>query len=94
MINNYEVFYFSNIKGVLHGAILTHVDNFEIAGTPEFLKKVIDMVERELTVSKIEDDNFRFTGHDVKVVDDGIGVSMNNYTNRLQYVKNIRKVEN
>ena len=52
------------------------------------------MVGRELTVSKIEEDNFRFTGLDVKVVDDGIKILMEDYTKSLQDIKNIRKVEN
>ena len=39
-----EVFYYSNIEGVLHGAILTHVDDFYIAGTPDFVKRVIDHI--------------------------------------------------
>ena len=52
------------------------------------------MVGQELTISKIEEESFRFTGHDVKVVDDGIEVSMEDYTNSLQDFKNIRKVEN
>ena len=42
---------------------------------------------------KIEEDCFRFTGLDIKVVDDGIEVSMEDYTNSLQDVKNIRKVD-
>ena len=44
MINGDEAFYFSNIEGILHGAILMHVDDLEIAGTPDFIKKVIDIV--------------------------------------------------
>ena len=44
-------------------------------------------------VSKIEEDCFRFTGLDIKVVDDGIEVSMEDYTNSLQDVMYIRKVD-
>ena len=76
-----EAFYFSNVNGVLHGAILTHVDDFNIAGTPDFIKKVIDHVGRELTVSKIKEDCFRFTGLDIKVMDDRIEVLMEDYNN-------------
>ena len=49
-----EAFYFLNENGILHGAILTHVDDFNITGPPEFIRKVIDYVARELTVSKIK----------------------------------------
>ena len=45
-------------------------------------------------MSKIEEDCFRFTGLDIKVLDDGIEVSREDYTNSLQDVKNIRKVDN
>ena len=93
-IDGDEAFYFMNENGSLSGEILTHVDNFNVAGTPEFIEKVISHVERELTVSKIEEDTFRFTGLDVKVVDDGIEVSMEDYTQSLQDIKQIRKVEN
>ena len=55
-IHGDEAFYFSNVDGVLHGVILSHVDYSNIAGTPDYIKKVIDHVERELTVSKIEED--------------------------------------
>jgi len=92
-IHEDEAFYFTNVDGVLHGAILTHVDDFNIAGTPDFIKKVIGRVGRELTVSKIEEDCFIFTGLDIKVVDDGSEVSVEDYTNSLQDVKNMRKVE-
>ena len=70
------------------------MDDFNVAGTPEFIEKVISHVERELTVSKIEEDTFIFTGLDVKVVDDGIEISMEDYTQSLQDIKQIRKVEN
>ena len=52
------------------------MDDFYTAGTPEYVKRVIDHIGRELTVSKIEEDCFRFTGLDIKKVDNGIEVSM------------------
>ena len=55
---------------------------------------MIDGVGQEITVFKIEEDNFRFMGLDVKVVNDGMKISMEDYTNSLQDVKNIRKVQN
>ena len=92
-IHGDEAFYYSNVEGSLQGAILTHVDDFYIAGTPDFVKRVIDHIGRELTVSKIEEDCFRFTGLDIKKVDNGIKVSMEDYTNSLEDIKEIRKVE-
>ena len=43
------------------------------------MKQIIEHIGRELTVSKIEEDCFRFTGLYIKKVDDGIEVSMKDY---------------
>ena len=43
-INGDKAFYFSSVDGILHGVILTHVDDFKIAGTPKFIKRVLDVV--------------------------------------------------
>ena len=79
-IDGDEEFYYLNLDGNLHRAVITHVDNFNLAGTDEFIEKVISVVEEELMVSKVEEDVFRFTGLDVKVVTDGIDISMENYS--------------
>ena len=47
-----EAFYFPHEYGWLHGLIFTNVDNFNLAGTDNFIKKVLNQVEQELTVSK------------------------------------------
>ena len=73
------------------GAIITHVDDFTLAGTEAFIKEVLETVSRELTVSKIERDNFRYTGIDVKTVENGIEVEMKDYVDSLEEVKEIRK---
>ena len=80
-----------NLDGNLHGAVITHVDN--LAGTDEFVEKVISVVEEELTVSKVEEDVFRFTGLDVKVVTDGIEISMEDYSQSLKDITDTRKVD-
>ena len=56
-----EAFYFLNVDGQLQGAVITHVDDFNLAGIDEFVEKVINNVEQELTVSKIKKDIFCFT---------------------------------
>ena len=73
--------------------MITHVDDFNLPGTPDFVKKVISVVEEELTVSKIEEDIFRFTGLDVKAVTDGIEISMKDYSQSLRDITEIRKVD-
>ena len=46
-----------------------------------------------MTVSKIKEDVFRFTGLDIKVVEDGIEILMDDYTQSIKDIKEIRKVE-
>ena len=75
--------YYLNINGKLHGAVITHVNDFNLAGMKEFAKKVISVVKEELTVSKIEEDIFRFSGLDVKVVHNRIEISMEDYSRSL-----------
>ena len=93
MIDGDEAFYFMNTDGNLHGAVITHMNDFNLAGTDEFMKKVISVVEKELTVYKIEEDVFRFKGLDIKVVKDGIEILMEDYSRSLKDVTDIRKVE-
>ena len=69
------------------------MDDFKLAGTDEFLEEVISLVEEELNVSEIEKDLFCFTSLDIKVVDDGIEVSMDDYADSLKDIKEIRKTE-
>ena len=49
-----EAFYFLHEEGHLRGAVLTHVDNFNLASDDDFIKKFLHQVERELTVSKVK----------------------------------------
>ena len=49
------------------------------------------MVEKELTVSKMEEDKFRYTGLDVNVISDGIEISMEKYAKSLQNLTEIKK---
>ena len=88
-----EAFYFLHKNGQLQGAVLTHVDDFNLAGTDEFVAEVISKVEKQLTVSKVEKDKFWFTGLDVCTVGDGIQISMEDYVQSLEDVQNIRKAE-
>ena len=48
---------------------------------------------RELTVSKIEKDKFRYTGIDVSVVKDGIKVQTGDYMDSLKKIKEIQKAD-
>ena len=73
------------------GLILSHVDDFTIAGTREFVKRIVTGIQERFTVSKVEEDNFRFTGLDVKTKNGKIEISMEDYAESLQEIKEIRK---
>ena len=73
--------------------MLTHVDNFELVGTSGLMEKVLSVVEKELTVSKIEEDEFHYTGLDMKSVSDGIEISMEDYSKILKEIREIRKTD-
>ena len=75
------------------GVVITHMDNFTLAGTEYFIKEVLETVKRELTISKIERDNFRYTGMDISTVKDGIKREMVDYVDSLRDIKEIRKVD-
>ena len=88
-----EAFYYLHQDEELKGAVITHVDDFTLAGTAHFIKEVLEAVAKELTVSKIEKDSFRYTGIDVTTVDDGIEIEMEDYVASLEEVKEIRKAD-
>ena len=64
--------------------MITHVDDFTLAGTEDFIKEVLETVSREHTISKIERDSFRYTGIDVKTFEDGIEIEMEDYVASLK----------
>ena len=56
--------------------ISSHMDDFFLAGTDPFLREITKKIADKLEISKLEDDEFRFTGMDVKKKYDAIVVSM------------------
>ncbi len=75
------------------GLNLSHVDDFTIAGEDEFVKRIVKGIERKFTVSKIDEDEFRFTGLDVKTGNGKIEDSLEDYANLVEEIKEIRKVD-
>ena len=53
-----EAFHYKNEKEELKGMILLHVDDFLMAGDDDFLNETTEMFEKNLSVSKKEDDEF------------------------------------
>ena len=54
IIEGDEAFYYLHQDGELMGIVITHVDNFTIAGTEAFIKEVLETISKELTISKTE----------------------------------------
>ena len=88
-----EAFYYLHKDGKLVGAVITHMDDFTMAGTDEFIKETLEIRGKELSISKREEDDFRYTGIDVSTIDDGIQLEMKDYIDSLEEVKEIRKAE-
>ena len=76
-----EALYFKrDEEGRLEGMISTHVDDFNMAGTDNFLETITEKIKGTLDVSKVEDTKFQFTGIDVEKRNGSIKISMNDYT--------------
>merc|ERR1712002_1135235 len=88
-----EAVYYQHKNGKLEGMLLSHVDDFTIAGTKEFVQRIVAGIEENFTISKVEEDNFRFTGLDVKTKNGKIEVSMEDYAESIQKIKEIRKAK-
>ena len=88
-----EAFYYKNIGGDLKGMIITHVDDLQIAGNDFFIDSMLEKLSNTLTVSKVERSSFRFTGIDVKKTSDEIEISMKDYADSIEEIKEIRKVK-
>ena len=74
-------------NGDLEGMILTHVDDFNLAGKKRLVIKVTEEIEKALDVSTVESDCFRFIRIDVKKMTEGIEISMEDYAKSLKEVQ-------
>ena len=88
-----EAFYYLHQNGELKSPVITHVDDFTLAGTEKFVDRVLEVINKELNVSKVEKDNFRYTGIDVCTTDDGIEIWMEDYIESLEGIKEIRNAD-
>ena len=86
-----EAFYYKNIDGELIGMIITHVDDFQIAGTYSFIASILNRLESSLTISKVERDRYRFTGMDVSKLENCVELSMEDHAASIEEIKEIRK---
>jgi hypothetical protein len=49
-VNGDETFYFCYEKEDLKGMVLTHVDDFNIARTKEFIERIVKVLKKELFI--------------------------------------------
>ena len=83
LVGDEALYYKHNENGDLVGIVSTHVDDFSLAGSEEFLSTVTEEIRKTLDISKVENDKFRFTGIDVEHIDDRIEISMDDYAASL-----------
>merc|ERR1712002_697760 len=55
--------------------------------------RIVTGIKNKFTVSKVEEDNFRFTGLDVKTNNDQIEISMEDYADSITEIDEIRKAD-
>ena len=57
-----EVFYYRHDKnGDVDEMISSHLDDFILAGSDAFLEEITGKIAEKLEISKLEDNEFRFT---------------------------------
>ena len=79
--------FFSMIKdGELFGMTVLHVDDFLVAGKPEFLKLLTSKLKKRFTFGRTELTKFKFTGLNVEQKEDGI------YVDQIDYIQNIQAI--
>ena len=66
------------------GLNLSHVDDFTIAGEEEFVKRIMKGLLEKFTVSKVEENEFRFTRLDIRAEKGKIEVSMEDYAKSVE----------
>ena len=64
--------------------ISSHVDDFILAETGEFMEDIRRRVEEKLDITKLEDDMFRFNGIDVFKEEDRVIVDIQEYVWSLE----------
>ena len=90
------VFYQKNSKGEVSGIIGSHVDDFMIAGTDEWSKKMVEEIGNKFELGTVERDNFLYCGHRVIQDKDGnITMDQNEYASEVKelYISPQRKRE-
>ena len=74
-------------KGNIIGAAAVHIDDILYAGTPFFLKNVIQKLIDNYVVGSVESEQFTFTGWDLKQTQAGIELTQTSFAERIDLKK-------
>ena len=89
-IHSDEAFFTYNKNGKLHGLIVSHVDDWFVAGDEVFEKDVIAKLNKKFKFSKIQKDSFNYLGCKIEMKSDGgIELDQNEYTDALERIGNV-----
>ena len=78
------VFFWKNSNGDLRGYCATHVDDFILSGTAEFLEMFINGIKKRFTVSSEMDTFFKYVGIEIMQLEDYISLTQVSYINDLE----------
>ena len=81
-----DAFFTMNRNGKLYGMTVLHVDDFLVAGSPEFLSRLSTQLEKRFTFGRTEFTKFKFTGLNIEQTADGI------YVDQVDYIRNIQPI--
>ena len=85
-ISGDDAFFTMSKKGELFGMTVLHVDDFLVAGRPEFLSMISLKLKKRFTFGKTEYSKFKFTGLNIDQQEEGI------YVDQIDYIQNIQPI--
>ena len=89
-IHSDEAFFTYNKNGKLHGLIVSHVDDWFVAGDKVFEKDVIEKLNKKFKFSKIQKNSLNHLGCKIEMKSDGgIELDQNEYTDALKRIGNV-----
>ena len=85
-ISGDDAFFTMSKTGELFGMTVLHVDDFLVAGRPEFLSMISFKLKKRFTFGKTEYSKFKFTGLNIDQQEEGI------YVDQIDYIQNIQPI--
>ena len=88
-----DALFYLHIDGKLAGLCALHVDDFLMGGNDSFHKLIDENLAKRFKFGKIETENFKFTGLNIRQTKDGIFVDQNEYIQSIVPIKLDKFVE-